>query len=83
MKSDSVGQVLIGNWASTSETTTNNPTTLISHNTGKILPDSKFDAILADYLIGAVDGFSPYYQDLILPRLKTHLKPGGKIYVGA
>ncbi|GMH56799.1 hypothetical protein TL16_g02222 [Triparma laevis f. inornata] len=81
MKLDSVGQVLIGNWASTSETTANNPTTIISHNTGKLLPDSKFDAILADYLIGAVDGFSPYYQDLILPRLKTHLKPGGKIYV--
>lgn len=28
----------------------------------------KFDTILADYLIGAVDGFSPYTQDLILQR---------------
>ena len=28
----------------------------------------KFDTILADYLIGAVDGFSPYTQDLILHR---------------
>lgn len=28
----------------------------------------KFDTILADYLIGAVDGFSPYAQDVILKR---------------
>jgi hypothetical protein len=28
----------------------------------------KFDTILADYLIGAVDGFSPYTQDLIMHR---------------
>lgn len=27
-----------------------------------------YDTILADYLIGAVDGFSPYTQDLILQR---------------
>jgi hypothetical protein len=26
----------------------------------------KFDTILADYLIGAVDGFSPYEQDVII-----------------
>lgn len=28
----------------------------------------KFDTILADYLIGAVDGFSPYTQDIILEK---------------
>ncbi len=28
----------------------------------------KFDTILADYLIGAVDGFSPYTQDLIIDK---------------
>jgi hypothetical protein len=28
----------------------------------------KYDTILADYLIGAVDGFSPYTQDLIIER---------------
>ena len=28
----------------------------------------KYDTILADYLIGAVDGFSPYAQDIILTR---------------
>jgi len=30
-----------------------------------------FDTILADYLIGAVDGFSPYEQDTIICRLLT------------
>lgn len=28
----------------------------------------KYDTILADYLIGAVDGFSPYTQDIIIER---------------
>lgn len=28
----------------------------------------KFDTILADYLIGAVDGFSPYTQDIIIEK---------------
>lgn len=27
-----------------------------------------FDTILADYLIGAVDGFSPYEQDEVIHR---------------
>merc|ERR1719384_2731045 len=40
-----------------------------------------FDTILADYLVGAMDGFSPYYQDMIFPRLAKHLVPGGRIYV--
>ena len=41
----------------------------------------KFDMILADYLIGAVDGFSPYTQDIILKRLKNHLNPQGRLYL--
>ena len=28
----------------------------------------KFDTILADYLIGAVDGFTPYEQDTIIQK---------------
>jgi len=40
-----------------------------------------FDTILADYLIGSVDGFSPYAQDIILRKLKQHLNPGGRLYV--
>ena len=41
----------------------------------------KFDTILADYLIGAVDGFSPYEQDTILDKLKNHLTPNGRLYI--
>ncbi|CAJ1966046.1 unnamed protein product [Cylindrotheca closterium] len=40
-----------------------------------------FDTIIADYLIGAMDGFSPYQQDLIIPKLAKYLKPGGRLYI--
>jgi len=40
----------------------------------------KYDTILADYLIGAVDGFSPYEQDNIIRKLKQHLLPNGRLY---
>lgn len=45
------------------------------------LDDESFDTILADYLIGAMDGFSPYRQDEILPKLCALLKPGGRLYI--
>ena len=59
------GDVIIGNWKDE---------TLLQD-------EEKFDTILADYLVGAMDGFSPYFQDLIFERLGRHLKPGGKLYV--
>jgi hypothetical protein len=40
-----------------------------------------FDTVLADYLVGAMDGFSPYQQDLMIPKLVKCLKPGGKLYI--
>ena len=40
-----------------------------------------YDTILADYLIGAMDGFSPYQQDAMIPKLASLLKPGGRLYV--
>jgi len=40
-----------------------------------------FDTILADYLIGAVDGFSPFAQDIIIKKLKNHLNPQGRLYI--
>lgn len=39
-----------------------------------------FDTILADYLIGAVEGFSPYEQDAIISKLKKRLNPNGRLY---
>ena len=38
-----------------------------------------FDVVLADYLIGAVDFFAPYYQDVLLERLKPHVE--ARLYV--
>lgn len=43
--------------------------------------DEKFDTIVADYLIGAMDAFSPYKQDQMIPKLVNYLKPGGKLYI--
>ena len=43
--------------------------------------NDKFDVILADYLIGAMDGFSPYMQDMMVSKLCRYLKPGGRLYL--
>lgn len=45
------------------------------------LGENKYDTILADYLIGAVDGFAPYTQDLILQKLRQMLAPEGHLYI--
>ena len=46
-----------------------------------LLVDEQYDVILADYLLGALDGFAPYFQDRLFPRLRQHLRPGGALYV--
>jgi hypothetical protein len=43
--------------------------------------ENEFDVILCDYLIGAMDGFSPYRQDLMIPNLTKYLKPAGRMYI--
>ncbi|CAM9877398.1 unnamed protein product, partial [Hapterophycus canaliculatus] len=47
----------------------------------KFLEGKVFDTVLADYLVGAIDGFAPYYQDQVFERLKRHVAPGGRIYL--
>ncbi len=51
-------QLLVGNWMDES----------FCANLGQ------YDTILADYLIGAVDGFSPYEQDTIIKKWVFHDK---------
>lgn len=46
-----------------------------------LLQGEMFDTILIDYLIGAMDAFSPYQQDCILERLVEHLNPGGRVFL--
>ncbi|KJE95620.1 hypothetical protein CAOG_06053 [Capsaspora owczarzaki ATCC 30864] len=41
----------------------------------------KFDTILADYLIGAVDGFTPFHQHTVLSRLARHMVHGSRMFV--
>ncbi|CAM9741712.1 unnamed protein product [Heterosigma akashiwo] len=46
-----------------------------------LLYGQQFDTVLADYLVGAMDGFSPYKQDRIFERLRRHVAPGGRLYL--
>lgn len=45
----------------------------------RLLLGQRFDVVLADYLIGAVDAFAPYAQDEILARLRRRCR--GRLYV--
>lgn len=40
-----------------------------------------FDVVLADYLLGSIDGFTPYRQDVLIDRLLPHLKPDGTLVI--
>ena len=66
-----LGDVIIGNWFGTEPLDEK----LLSNE------EEKYDTILADYLIGAMDGFSPYEQDQMVPKLSKLLKPGGRLYI--
>ena len=45
----------------------------------ELLANETYDVVLADYLLGAVDGFAPYWQDQLFPRLRPHV--AGRLYV--
>eukprot|EP00163_Fabomonas_tropica_P026370 TRINITY_DN4816_c0_g1_i1.p1 TRINITY_DN4816_c0_g1~~TRINITY_DN4816_c0_g1_i1.p1 ORF type:complete len:331 (-),score=58.95 TRINITY_DN4816_c0_g1_i1:25-1017(-) len=38
-----------------------------------------YDVVLLDYLLGAIEGFSPYFQDQLFDRLAPHI--GGHMYM--
>jgi hypothetical protein len=61
-----IGSIIIGNWFGEPTIT---------------LEEESYDTILADYLIGAMDGFSPYHQDQMIDKLVRYLKPGGRLYI--
>ena len=43
---------------------------------------SVYDTVLADYLVGAVDGFAPFAQDQVLAAVARHVaRPGGRLYL--
>lgn len=45
----------------------------------KLLYGLQFDLVVADYLLGAIEGFAPYYQNKLFHRLKPHVE--GVVYV--
>jgi len=79
LKIEDKGDILIGNWASTSHAPAYTKDS--ASKSHYLLDGQKYDTIIADYLIGAMDGFSPYYQDQIFDRLSNHLNPGGYLYI--
>jgi len=40
----------------------------------ELLKDEVYDVVLADYLLGSIDGFAPYFQDKLFERLRPHTK---------
>ena len=48
-------------------------------NDYNFLATEQFDIVIADYLLGAIDGFAPYFQGALFGRLKTHMKT--KLYI--
>ena len=44
-----------------------------------LLKGERFQVVLADYLVGAVDRFAPYFQSRLLARLRRHVL--GRLYV--
>jgi len=69
------GNVVIGNWFNMDDDSDNN------ESSPSLQLSDTYDTIIADYLIGAMDGFSPYKQDLMIPKLLKLLKPGGRLYI--
>jgi hypothetical protein len=68
------GKVIIGNWAGGYDCNDESVEPESNCNTPpKPTPVPTLDL--------AMDGFSPFFQDLIFPRLRNHLLPGGRVYV--
>jgi len=45
----------------------------------ELLAGERFDTVLADYLLGAIEGFAPYWQDQLFRRLRPLVKQ--RLYV--
>ncbi|MEM0910680.1 MAG: class I SAM-dependent methyltransferase [Pseudomonadota bacterium] len=44
-----------------------------------LLKNEEFDTVIADYLLGAIEGFAPYFQSHLFPRLRPLTK--GWLYI--
>ena len=71
--------VLYGNWFPAPSGSKDEEESIVQQLQNR--PTQKFNVILADYLIGAMDGFVPYQQDLMIPQLLSLLAPQGRLYI--
>ncbi|MEZ0343073.1 class I SAM-dependent methyltransferase [Mycobacterium sp. pV006] len=46
-----------------------------------LLTGEAFDTVLVDYLVGAIEGFAPYWQDRVFERLRPLVREDGRLYV--
>ena len=46
-----------------------------------LLTGETFDTILVDYLVGAIEGFAPYWQDRVFERLRPLVAASGRLYI--
>eukprot|EP00633_Aureoumbra_lagunensis_P007857 CAMPEP_0197309064 /NCGR_PEP_ID=MMETSP0891-20130614/7615_1 /TAXON_ID=44058 ORGANISM="Aureoumbra lagunensis, Strain CCMP1510" /NCGR_SAMPLE_ID=MMETSP0891 /ASSEMBLY_ACC=CAM_ASM_000534 /LENGTH=286 /DNA_ID=CAMNT_0042793931 /DNA_START=61 /DNA_END=921 /DNA_ORIENTATION=+ len=56
-------------------------TSWCSSSKDKKIEPSSINTILCDYLLGSLDGFTPYEQDLLFSEMKSLLKPNGILHV--
>ncbi|GLE51076.1 hypothetical protein ATCCBAA256_06650 [Mycobacterium montefiorense] len=46
-----------------------------------LLTGETFDTVLVDYLVGAIEGFAPYWQGRVFERLRPLVAEGGRLYI--
>ncbi len=75
------GEIIRGNWDIENVDDDDDGSGDNNQSRDKLCAGQMFDTILADYLVGAIDHFSPFYQDKLFDRLSTHLKKGGVMHL--
>lgn len=46
-----------------------------------LLTGETFDTVLVDYLVGAIEGFAPYWQERVFERLRPLVADEGRVYI--
>merc|ERR1712238_288118 len=81
-----LGKIVIGNWFPSNSNNNSKQSSLAcidrdENNTPGGKQPRLYDTIVADYLIGSMDGFSPYQQDQMIDKLAQRLQVGGRLYI--
>jgi len=81
-----LGKIVIGNWFPSNSNNNSKQSSLAcidrdENNTPGGKQPRLYDTIVADYLIGSMDGFSPFHQDQMIDKLAQRLQVGGRLYI--